>query len=65
MAKVHLRVAGVFCPEQGQTSYEFNHQAACGYVRSEVATNYLDVTCFYCKRTKKYDELKHDEFENT
>lgn len=63
MAKVHLRVDGVDCRDQGQTQHEFTHQAACGYVRNNVTTNFFEVTCFYCKKTKEFDEQENGDIE--
>ena len=62
--KIHLRVLGVDCRNQGQTEHEFTHQAACGYVRDNVTTSWPDVNCSYCKRTSGYDEQAHGEADN-
>ncbi len=59
MAKVHLRVDGVDCRNQGQTEYEYTHQAACGYVRANITAEYPDVTCFYCRRSETFQELEN------
>ena len=48
MAKTHFKVRGVDARRQGQTEYEFSHQAACGYVRANVTRSHGDVDCFYC-----------------
>lgn len=48
MSKTHLKVSGVDCREQGQTEYEYEHQAACGYVRDEVTSNGDNVDCKWC-----------------
>jgi len=47
-AKIHLKVTGVDAREQGQTQFEYDHQSACGYVRSLVVTNPSLVTCKFC-----------------
>ena len=49
-AKVHLKVSGVDARHQGQTQFEYDHQAACGYVRDLVSTKESQVTCFFCKK---------------
>lgn len=49
-AKVHLKIQGVDARHQGQTQFEYEHQAACGYVRDLVTNNRTQVTCFFCKR---------------
>ena len=59
MSKVHLRVDGVDCRNQGQTQYEYTHQTACGYVRDNISVKFYEVTCFYCKRTPEFDEQEN------
>ncbi|WP_028471326.1 hypothetical protein [Neptunomonas japonica] len=56
MAKKHFKVIGVDCRNQGQTEFEYSHQAACGYVRKEVTTDGDQVDCFYCLRS---EGMKH------
>jgi hypothetical protein len=56
MAKTHLKITGVDCRDQGQTQYEYSHQAACGYTRDNVTRNEDSVDCFYCLRSK---EMEH------
>lgn len=63
MTKIHLRVDGVDCRKQGQTEHEFTHQAACGYVRDNITTNFFEVTCFFCKKTKEFDKQENCEGE--
>ena len=62
MSKTHLRVDGVDCRKSGQ--FEYTHQAACGYVRDNITINWFEVDCFYCKRTKEYDEQENSDYEN-
>jgi hypothetical protein len=50
MRKMHLKVSGVDCRDQGQTQYEFDHQAACGYVRENVTRHAVLVDCKLCLR---------------
>jgi len=64
MSKTHLRVDGVDCRKSGQTEFEYTHQAACGYVRDNITINWFEVDCFYCKRTKEYDEQENSDYEN-
>jgi hypothetical protein len=52
-AKVHLKIPGVDARNQGQTQFEYEHQAACGYVRDLVSANESQVTCFFCQRKIK------------
>lgn len=59
MSKTHLRIIGVDCRDQGQTEYEYTHQAACGYVRKNITTQTHEVTCFYCKRSDEFQESEH------
>ena len=63
MSKTHLRVSGVDKRNQGQTEFEFTHQSACGYVRDKITVNHWEVDCFYCKRTKEFDELENYDGE--
>ena len=63
MSKVHLRTQGVDCRGQGQTQHEYTHQTACGFVRDRVTTKHFEVTCFYCKKTKEFDELQNYDGE--
>ncbi|MBF4340770.1 hypothetical protein EAY39_08200 [Vibrio anguillarum] len=56
MAKTHLKITGVDARDKGQTDYEYSHQTACGYVRSNVTRNMDSVDCFYCLRSK---EMEH------
>ena len=58
MAKVHLKVKGVDARGHGQTQFEYDHQAACGYVRDNVTSDIDDVDCFYCLRSKEMQERK-------
>lgn len=46
MSKIHLRVSGV--RSQGQTEFEYGHQAACGYVRDNVTSHAVFVDCKLC-----------------
>ncbi|MBD80276.1 MAG: hypothetical protein CL840_15280 [Crocinitomicaceae bacterium] len=54
MSKVHLKVLGVDARHIGQSEFERNHQAACGYVRDNVTSDTNKVTCFYCKRSDAF-----------
>jgi len=49
-AKVHLKTFGVDARNQGQTQFEYDHQAACGYVRNLVTKDKSKVTCLFCKK---------------
>ena len=53
MSKVHLKITGVDCREQGQTLHEYNHQALCGYVRDNVTVYAALVDCKICIREMK------------
>jgi hypothetical protein len=51
MSKVHYKITGVDFRKNGQTEYEYIHQAACGYVRNEVTPNGDHVDCELCLRS--------------
>jgi len=48
--KTHMKIKGVDARNQGQTEFEYTHQAACGYVRDNVTSNKLNVDCKLCLR---------------
>ncbi len=48
MNKTHLKVNGADYRDSGQTEYEYEHQAACGYVRKSVSRNEDSVDCRHC-----------------
>ena len=50
---MHLQVPGVDYRKHGQTNYEFEHQAACGYVRKYVTRDKKIVECKYCLNVMK------------
>ena len=52
MPQTHYKVLGIDARNQGQSQYEFDHQAACGYVRDEVTKNGDAVTCKLCLRSE-------------
>jgi len=51
MTKMHYRIIGPDCRDQGQTEYEYNHTAACGYVRSNATFNSEKVDCRHCLKS--------------
>jgi hypothetical protein len=51
MAKMHYKITGADYRKNGQTEFEYTHQAACGYVRDNVTTNGDDVDCELCIRS--------------
>lgn len=53
MPKTHLRIYKPRYKHMGQTDYEHEHNAACGYVRALVTRNMDNVDCFYCLRSKE------------
>lgn len=53
MGKVHYKVRGVDARSMGQSQFEYDHQAACGYVRDNVTADENKVSCFYCKKKIK------------
>jgi len=48
--KTHKRVSGPDHRNAGQTTYEFEHTSACGYVRGNLARHDDEVTCKVCLR---------------
>ena len=55
--KMHFKVVGPDCRNQGQTDYEFNHTAACGYVRKAITESTDRVDCFYCLKQMERDRV--------
>ena len=49
--KMHYKISGVDCRNQGQSEYEYHHQTACGYVRENVTTNVDAVDCKLCLKS--------------
>lgn len=62
MAKMHLKITGVDAKGNGQSQYEYDHQAACGYVRNNVTFSGGLVTCFYCLKSEEMN-LIYQEVE--
>lgn len=50
MFKVHKFERGSDCRNMGQSDFEYEHTAVCGYVRKNVTKDDSKVTCFYCKK---------------
>ena len=59
MSKTHYRIIGNDCRDQGQTDYEYNHTAACGYVRENVTLNEDYVDCKLCLKSKHMEDYHH------
>ncbi len=51
MSKTHLKITGADCRKMGQTQHEYDHQTACGYVRTKVTRKENDVDCFHCRNS--------------
>jgi len=48
MSKKHLKILGIDARDQGQTDFEYEHQAACGYVRENITRDGDEVECKLC-----------------
>ena len=59
--KTHLKVGGVDYRTGGQTEYEYNHQALCGFVRDNVTPDKSAVDCCHClKQIEILSRFNHD-----
>ena len=46
--KVHMKILGVDCRDQGQTEEEYNNQALCGFAGVSVSRSLKEIDCKLC-----------------
>lgn len=61
--KVHLKIAGIDCRDQGQTDHEYMNQALCGHAGVAVTRIKKDISCKLCLRRIE-DDSNIDDLSN-